>query len=219
MATMYAVSVLNGTSVGVESPDGPPARLPGHKAAARELPLCQCGRPTTSGTCSGCSTPLCPSCSKGNRCDACFLVVQFPATNDQLRDEFALQKDERRNMKSGTTKLLGSGRRQLSELIRHGVSPRDMLEMSVCESLRGQTTHLRDVVRKPPLLIEWCCEHDSELGRIAASAGWGVYRADGSDDVHTAGTDHGTAALDRMINKAKASSRPIVMWASNERRV
>lgn len=157
MATKYAVSILNGTSVGVESPDGA-ARLPGHNAAARKLPLCQCGRPSTSGTCSGCSTPLCPSCSQGNKCDACFLVVQFPAANDHLRDEFALQQDERRNLKSGTKKLLDSGRRQLSELIRHGVYPRGVLEMSVCDSLRGQTTPSR------------CCAEASPSHRVVLRA-------------------------------------------------
>lgn len=74
-------------------------------------------------------------------------------------------------------------------------------------------------MRKPPLLIEWYCEHDNELGRIVACAGWGVFRVDGSDDAHIDGNDRCTAALDRMINQAKASSRPIVMCASNECRV
>eukprot|EP00974_Lingulodinium_polyedra_P008160 775805-Lingulodinium_polyedra.AAC.1 len=73
-------------------------------------------------------------------------------------DEFALQKQDYRTLKSGTAKLLEAGRRHVATLRDHGLSSREVVDQVGAEVLRAEAEAASRAVKATgPTLLEWCC--------------------------------------------------------------
>ncbi|CAE8625872.1 unnamed protein product [Polarella glacialis] len=139
-------------------------------------PCVSCSLPSSRQMCSSCHSLVCYRCAVGRLCPACAYGVPVIPADDGCE---SLQVQEWRPLKTGLQRQLDAGQRQMRALRQMGLRPQILRQVLYADAARQVHSALSSAVHqagKPPLLIEWRCDPNSELGQEFAAQGGHVLR-------------------------------------------